>query len=62
MVIRSILLWAQASISKLISNAVTECVSAPTEMRSTPVTAIGRSVSKVTPPEASNSTTRPGRC
>lgn len=36
-----------------MSKALTECVSAPMEMISTPVSATGRSVSSVIPPEAS---------
>src|SRR5439155_26678195 len=42
------------SISSPISSAGAECVIAPTEMRSTPVNAIERTVSSVTPPDASS--------
>src|SRR5574340_1084759 len=42
-------------IFMLISAAGAECVSAPAEMRSTPVSAIDRTVSRVTFPEASTS-------
>ena len=41
-----------------MSNTFTECVSAPTEMKSTPVSATSRARSRVRPPEAS-STARP---
>ena len=40
--------------SKLISSAGAECVSAPIEIKSTPVSAIARTVLKLTPPDASN--------
>ena len=43
------------SISIPMSSAAAECVMAPTAMRSTPVRAIERTVSSVTPPDASNS-------
>ena len=39
--------------SRLMSSDCTDEVSAPTEMMSTPVSAISRTVSRVTPPEAS---------
>lgn len=39
-----------------ISRAGAECVSAPIAIRSTPVSAIARTVARFTPPEASNST------
>ena len=39
--------------SRLISSAGAECVSAPTEIRSTPVSAIARTVVRLTPPDAS---------
>ena len=39
--------------SRLISSAGAECVSAPTEIRSTPVSAIARTVARSTPPDAS---------
>src|SRR3954468_24961130 len=44
------------SISRLTSRAAAEWVIAPTAIRSTPVEAIDRTVSSVTPPEASSST------
>ena len=45
-------------ILMLRSTAGTECVSAPTEMKSTPVSAYARMFSSVMPPEASNGTGR----
>ena len=43
-----------ASILMLISRNRAECVSAPTEIRSAPASAIARTVSSVTPPETSS--------
>ena len=48
------------SASSPMSSTGAEWVSAPTEITSTPVSAMARTVSRVTPPEAS-SLTRPGR-
>src|SRR5581483_4273358 len=43
-----------SSISKLMSSALTECVIAPDEMKSTPLAATSARFSRVMPPEASS--------
>ena len=47
--------------SRLRSSAGAECVSAPTEMKSTPVSATSRTFSSVMPPEASSVARPPAR-
>jgi hypothetical protein len=53
--------YERGSISKLISTALAECVTAPTLIRSTPVAAMAATVASVTPPLASSSGRRVAR-